>query len=255
MITRTQKIFDEECLIADIQALGGYFEITFESNNISNSILPGQFVNVKLKIPLIRRPFTLFDKADGKFSILVKVVGVGTEELSKMKIGQSLRILGPLGNSVFDFGLQKEDSIDLVAGGVGIANMLIVAKYLRSKSRKIRLFWGVRTKDEYFEKDFEYFDEIYISSDDGSIGEKGFITQVFERHYKGGVVYACGPIPMLSALSRLPKLDANRTILSLETFMGCGIGICYGCNVKTRDDGYILVCKEGPNILLRDILV
>lgn len=255
MIAKVQKIFDEECLITNIKTLGGYLEITFESDNISSSILPGQFVNVKLKTPLLRRPFTLFDKTNGKFSILVKVVGTGTEELSRMKIGQSLSILGPLGNSVFDFGINEATRIDLVAGGVGIANMLIVAKTLRGDRKKVRLFWGIRTKDEYFEKDFEYFDEIFISSNDGSVGYKGFITEVFEKQYEGGTVYACGPTPMLSALSRLPNLDRDRTILSLETFMGCGIGICYGCNVRTRSDGYILVCKEGPNILLKDILV
>lgn len=253
MVIDSEKRFLEYCPITKITPLGKYFEITFESKYISKYIQPGQFVNIKLKTPFLRRPFTLFDKGKYSFSILVKVVGKGTLELSQMKEGQFLDILGPLGNSVFNFDILSGGYVDLVAGGVGIANMLSLAKLLKTSNYKVRLFWGIKSRDEYFER-FEYFDEVFISSEDGSIGSKGFITSVLEKKYTGNKIYTCGPIPMIKAISWIKGIKHSDVVCSLETVMGCGIGICYGCNIGKPDKGYKLVCKDGPNFLLKDII-
>ncbi len=249
----SEKIFLEDCKILDISLLGQYLEVVLESFYISKYVKPGQFVNVKLKTPFFRRPFTLFDKGTNSFSILVKIVGKGTKEISEMKREQFLNVLGPLGNSIFDFDLYGLDAIDLVAGGVGIANMLSVAKLFKASNKKVRLFWGIKTKSEYFEKFFEYFDEIFISSEDGSIGQKGVITQVLNENYTGNKVYACGPVKMLKAILEDKVILPNDVVCSLESVMGCGIGICYGCSIGNSQYGYKLVCKDGPNFLLSEI--
>lgn len=254
MVVDSDKIFVEECRVVEVRRLGVYFEIVFESKYISRNIQPGQFVNVRLNTTFFRRPFTLFDKGQEWFSILVKVVGRGTNELSQSKVGQFFSIVGPLGNSVFNFGLHLHDALDLVAGGVGIANMLALAKLLKTSNRKVRLFWGIRTKEEYFEKNFEYIDEVFIASDDGSVGEKGFITTVFQKKYKGDHVYACGPLPMIKTLSELENIPNDRVVCSLERLMACGLGLCYGCNLGSQEKGYLLVCKDGPNFRLSDIV-
>ncbi|MFN4245593.1 MAG: FAD-binding oxidoreductase [Brevinematia bacterium] len=249
-----ERRFVEDCKVLDISPLGKYFEVILESKYISKYIKPGQFVNVLVKNVFFRRPFTLFNKDKNSFSILVKVVGRGTEEISNMKSGQFLNVLGPLGNSIFDFDLHHSESIDLVAGGVGIANMISVAKLFKTSNRKVRLFWGVKTKAEYFEKDFEYFDEINVSSEDGSIGEKGFVTEILAKRYTGNKIYSCGPIQMIKSISALSGLiPLSNVVCSLESVMGCGIGVCYGCSIGSPQSGYKLVCKDGPNFLLSEI--
>lgn len=254
MVIDSDKIFVEDCRILDVKRLGGYFEISFESKYISKSIQPGQFVNVKLNTTFFRRPFTLFDKGQNWFSILIKVVGRGTNELSQSKEGQIFSIVGPLGNSIFDFGLHLNDTIDLVAGGVGIANMLVLAKLLKTSNRRVRLFWGIKSKEEYFEKNFEYVDKVFITSEDGGIGEKGFITTILQREYKGDYIYTCGPIPMIKTISKLENVPNDKVVCSLERLMGCGLGLCYGCNIGNQEKGYFLVCKDGPNFWLNDVV-
>lgn len=252
MTIENEKKFLEVCKINEINKLGSYVEIKFQSEKILKSIKPGQFLNIKLNSVFFRRPFTLFRKEKDNIAILVKVIGKGTRELANMKEGQEIEILGPLGNSILDFKILEEDEIDLVAGGVGIANMIIVGEILKRINKKARLFWGMKTKEEYFEKYLEYFSEIYISTEDGSIGEKGFITQLLEKKYTGNKIYTCGPIPMIKAISKLSNTNPDNVICSLETIMGCGIGICYGCNIGTPEE-YFLVCKDGPNFKLSQI--
>ncbi|MGB9621328.1 MAG: FAD-binding oxidoreductase [Brevinematia bacterium] len=253
MLIEQPKKFIEFCKITQIEKLGSYVEIKLSSERILKSIKPGQFLNVKLNSVFFRRPFTLFRKEKNIISILVKIVGKGTKELSNMKEGQEIEVLGPLGNSILDFGILEESEVDLVAGGVGIANMITVGELFKKNNKKVRLFWGIRTKEEYFEKYFEYFDDIYISSEDGSVGEKGLVTQVLEKKYTGNKIYTCGPIPMIRSISQLRDIKAEDVICSLETVMGCGIGICYGCNIGNQQYGYLLICKDGPNFRLSEI--
>ncbi|MEN2998364.1 MAG: FAD-binding oxidoreductase [Brevinematia bacterium] len=254
MVIDSERKFLEDCRVVGIHRLGKYFELKFESEHIADVIQPGQFVNIKLKTSFFRRPFTLFEKGVGYFSILVKVVGRGTEELSRMEIGQSLNVLGPLGNSVLDFGIHLEEAVDLVCGGVGIANMLMVAKLLKTLNKRVRLFWGIKSAEEYFEKCFEYVDEVFISSEDGKIGEKGVVVNLLEKRYSGNMVYASGPLPMIVSISKAQGIILNRVICSLEAVMGCGLGICYGCAVGTSESGYKLVCKDGPNFILSEVV-
>jgi len=254
MIIDSERVFVEDCRVIDVKKLGSYFEIVFESKYISKSIQPGQFVNVKLNTTFFRRPFTLFDKGQSWFSVLIKVVGRGTNELSQAKEGQVFNILGPLGNSVFDLGIHTNESVDLVAGGVGIANMLVLSKFLKTSNKRVRLFWGIKTKEEYFEKNFEYLDKVFITSEDGGVGEKGFITSLLQREYNGSVIYTCGPIPMIKAIAMLDNIPNDKVVCSLERVMGCGVGLCYGCNIGNPEKGYLLVCKDGPNFRLSDVV-
>jgi dihydroorotate dehydrogenase electron transfer subunit len=247
------SVFEEECEVLSNRRVGKYHEITFSSKRIAKAIKVGQFVNIKLDRVFFRRPYTLLFKDNGKFSILVKVVGRGSKELSEITEGKSLSIIGPLGNSVFDFDITGSESVSMVAGGVGIANMVSLAMLLKNMNEKSRLFWGIKSKDEFFDDYLHFFDEVFISSEDGGVGYKGFITDVFREKYGGEFVYACGPLPMYKAMKEL-RLAEEKVLVSLETVMGCGIGVCYGCSTKTLE-GYKLVCKDGPNFRLSELVL
>jgi len=247
------SIFEEECEVLSNRKVGKYHEITFSSRRIVKSIKVGQFVNVKLDKVFFRRPYTLLFKDNSKFSILVKVVGKGSKELSEVTEGRSLSVIGPLGNSIFDFDITNGDIVSMVAGGVGIANMVSLAILLKNMNKKSRLFWGVKSKDEFFDDYLHFFDEVFVSSEDGGVGYKGFVTDVFRKKYGGELVYACGPLPMYRVMKEL-RLPEEKIFVSMETVMGCGIGICYGCSVRVVD-GYKLVCKDGPNFRLSELVL
>ncbi len=252
-----EKIFQEQCTVENIEKLGAFFEITFSSKSIAKLAKPGQFIEVKTNdsfYPFFRRPFTVFRNQSNYISILFRVVGIGTYQMSNFRIGQKVDLIGPLGNSVFDFNLFDNDTLTLLAGGVGIANMIPIGILSKHLGKKSKLYWGIKSKEEMFEKYLEYFDYVKISSNDGTIGEKGFITDIFAKEYnEKEFVYSCGPIQMIKTLNKFNHIDKNKIIVSLETVMGCGMGICYGCVVKSSKNENLLVCKDGPNFYLSHI--
>jgi len=246
-------VFSEECEVLENRKIGNYHEITFGSKKISSAIKIGQFVNIKLEKVFFRRPFTLLFKGSDSFSILVKIVGNGSKELSEVREGEKLDIIGPLGNSVFDFDILGGDFVSMVAGGVGIANMVSLGMLLKSMGKKSKLFWGIKSKEEFFDDYLKYFDEFFISSEDGSVGQRGFVTDLLKGKYDSEFVYSCGPMPMYKTIKNL-GLPEEKIVVSLETVMGCGVGVCYGCAVRGKN-GYYLVCKDGPNFRLSDLVL
>lgn len=198
---------------------------------------PGQFYMLKAwnGYPLLARPLSICDKDEDTITFLYLIVGKGTEILSKLHAKDEIDLLGPLGNG-FDFDKNKKTA--LVAGGIGIAPLLYLAKSLNGSTD---LYAGFKY-DPYFTSDFEeYTDNIYISTEDGREGTKGYVTSLIKDEYDA--IYVCGPNSMMKAVQ---DLNLKSTVyLSLEAHMACGIGACLGCGVQTND-GVKRVCYDGP---------
>lgn len=218
------------------------FEMKLEGNMGAIS-RPGQFVNIALPNLYLRRPISVSD-CDGKsyLSLLYKVVGKGTEQMSQMLPGQTLEVLTGLGNG-FSVEATQQAAL-LLGGGIGIAPLYGLAKALKAKGKEVTVVLGFNRADEvFYEKKFQQLGaQVYVATMDGSCGTKGFVTDVLQQYSpQADYFYACGPMPMLRALR---TLDLSGE-LSLEARMGCGFGICMGCTIQTTD-GSKRVCKEGP---------
>lgn len=217
------------------------------SSNIYEIILEGKFEGKPGQFymlrgwngldPFLARPISIADLDKGKLKLLYEVRGRGTHIISKLKKGDKLSLLGPLGNS---FDLEEKKSIALISGGIGIAPMLYLAKNL---DVNVDIYSGFRN-DVYFLDQFKpYTDNIFISTEDGSTGHKGFITQIFNP-LDYDLVYTCGPIPMMNVVVDMCRGKVP-VYVSMESRMACGIGACLGCTIETIN-GMERVCKEGP---------
>lgn len=204
---------------------------------------PGQFVNIALEGRYLRRPISICDFDERSITLIYKVVGDGTAQMSRMWPGQELDLLTGLGN-----GFSIRDEVRrplLVGGGVGVPPLYNLARRLRSEGREVQVVLGFNTASEVFcEEEFRALGcDVTVATADGSHGVRGFVTTaVAERHPDFDYFYACGPIPMLRALSESVEQQGQ---LSFEERMGCGFGACMGCSCKTKY-GYKRICKEGP---------
>jgi len=217
---------------------------------------PGQFLMVQVSNnfdPLLRRPFSIFFCERENIAILYKVVGKGTKIMSKWKEGNNVSLLGPLGNG---FRISFSSSIWLIAGGTGIAPLFSLAKALKEKRIKFEFIWGLRYKVDCKLLDFiRKHIKITVYTEDGSMGYKGLVTDGVNNLFskkRPDIVYACGPLPMLKALSKWAKKENIAMQVSLETHMACGIGACLGCVISAKN-GYRKVCKDGPIFDVKEI--
>ena len=212
---------------------------------------PGQFVNIELEGLYLRRPISICDWSETTITIIYKVVGRGTEQMSRMSEGQELDVLTGLGNG-FDADVECQKPL-LVGGGVGVPPLYRLAKELIARGRKVSIVLGFNTSKEIF-----YADEfrslgadVYISTADGSVGSKGFVTDAIrENGIDFDFFYSCGPLPMLKALCDCTTVSGE---LSFEERMGCGFGACMGCSCKTLT-GNKRICKEGPVMKREEII-
>jgi len=255
-----------------IQSL--YFLLGIYCPPIANQIKPGQFVMLKAsddRSPLLRRPFSVYQsypdnypekKKRGCLLILYKEVGKGTRKMTALKKGQKVNLIGPLGNGFTLPPLPSSASIILIGGGVGIVSLYPLAEALRE--RKLFVFIGGKTREDILcVEDFKKLNlAIFIATEDGSLGVKGtvvdlFLTQSkkFKRNNRS-YLYTCGPVAMVKTLAKSCNLKNFFCQASLETRMGCGFGACWGCVVKTNhpQTPYQRVCEEGPVFRLEDIV-
>jgi dihydroorotate dehydrogenase electron transfer subunit len=249
----------------NIRLASDYNVVCFKAPAIAERAEPGQFVMVKTSNgtdPLLRRPFSIFEHlrdAAGAFagiSILNKRVGAGTARLYDVRVGERLPVLGPLGRPFPPVHAPEEAW--MVAGGVGLAPFASLAETLAELGTPTALFYGGRSsRDIYRERLFESLGvRLVIATEDGSRGEAGRITLPLERELTGVArdraltIYACGPTPMMRAVSALGRTAGRPVFVSLEPVMGCGMGGCYSCVVPTRQpDGsahFVRSCLEGP---------
>ncbi|MFC1566838.1 dihydroorotate dehydrogenase electron transfer subunit [bacterium] len=239
---------------------GEYFYMRFEWENADSDFMSGQFVEVKVSEvsdPLLRRPISIFEADNNSCAIAYRVIGKGTKALSEKKIDEMLDVIGPLGNG-FDIEKNKlkEKNIILVGGGTGLASLYYCAKKLEEFGYKFDIYAGFRSKDDFFcDEHYESLKSNRIfTTEDGAVGKKGFVTDFID--YKKlktneSLIYSCGPLPMIRSL--VENLRKNQIScecqVSLEEYMGCGIGICNGCVVKIKDEQgwkHKKVCKDGP---------
>jgi dihydroorotate dehydrogenase electron transfer subunit len=265
-------MLDKKVKVKEIRDLGSKnYLLTINTPEQARLVRPGQFIMLKCiegtdENPLLRRPFTIFDvhrnarsgRPDG-LDLLIKDVGKGTGKLVQSRPGQLLDCLGPQGRG-FQIGPEMRNRLDrayLVAGGVGIAPLFLLAKSLLSQNIKPVLFYGGATcADLVLREHFERLEiECIYTTEDGSFGERGLVTQPLLQHIKANArknvrAYACGPWGMMKAVHALAVQNNIQCEVSLEARMGCALGACLGCVVQSREaEGethFLRVCQDGP---------
>lgn len=207
---------------------------------------PGQFVNIKLDGLYLRRPISVCDLDGDILTLIYKVVGKGTEQMSKMKSG-ALDILSGLGNG-YDMSTAGENPL-LIGGGVGVPPLYLLAKKLREAGKSVAVVMGFNTSSEiFYEDEFKALGcDVAVTTVDGSYGIKGFVTSALPENYS--YVYTCGPEPMLKAVYGAIKTSGQ---FSFEERMGCGFGACMGCSCETVT-GYKRICRDGPVLMKEEI--
>ncbi|MGD9153473.1 MAG: dihydroorotate dehydrogenase electron transfer subunit [Gammaproteobacteria bacterium] len=258
-----------------------HFRMQIEAQEIAALAIPGQFVMLKAQSksydPLVRIPLGVHQKHADGISVLYHVVGNSTEILSQLRAGDTVEILGPLGNG-FKQTLHKNSF--LIAGGVGSAPLYFLAETLLQQQKNVAVFLGAKTKDLIVgADDFKKLGAtVYIATEDGSCGEKCLVTQLLELSFRSEdwssrgltagsgkqldlkldtavkprydkvediMLYATGPNPMLKAVARIAREQNIPAQLLMEAYMACGIGACRGCAIETNE-GYKMCCQDGP---------
>jgi dihydroorotate dehydrogenase electron transfer subunit len=239
-----------------------YYRIGLTCHHGYKDAKPGQFVMLRFPggiTPFLRRPFSIHKLISGNsqtvgIELLYKVVGEGTKKLSMIQVGDIVDILGPLGNGFSFFHQYK--TVYIAAGGIGVAPLVFLATYLRNKgvdTAKCEVFLGGRSKDDLLCGD-EFKDigmKLQVTTDDGSEGDQCFITHPLEIAAKEGrpdVIYACGPLEMLTCVLDIAKKYQVPCQVSIETAMACGMGACLGCAVEKKglEKAYLHACLDGP---------
>lgn len=226
------------------------------------AMLPGQFVEVRVDgsaTTFLRRPISInfVDSSRNELWLLVATVGDGTRRLATLQAGDTLNCLLPLGNG---FSMPAEGSSSprmlLVGGGVGVAPLLYQGAVLAAKGIRPSFLLGARTsKDLLMLDEFRKYGDVYLTTEDGSEGEKGFVTQhtVLQRGPKFDLIQTCGPTPMMKAVARYALQQDIECEASLENMMACGLGACLCCVEKTTR-GNLCVCKDGPVFNVKQLL-
>jgi dihydroorotate dehydrogenase electron transfer subunit len=232
-----------------------FFKLKLKSKKTLPEINPGQFVEVQVNSDskvLLRRPISIndVDSQTNEISLIIQTVGQGTKELAKINEGKEINLVYPLGNG---FNIEGENPL-LVGGGVGIAPLLYLAKNFHAKGIKPKVLLGFRSQEQMIDlKEYEKYADVYISTQDGSVGSKGLVTEneIFTQSYD--TIYTCGPTPMMKAISDYSLKNNIKCYASLENKMACGIGACLCC-VQNTTEGHKCTCTEGPVFNVKDII-
>jgi dihydroorotate dehydrogenase electron transfer subunit len=227
-----------------------YFLLKLTSDQPLPAMLPAQFAQVRVDgspQTFLRRPISIHfvDFAANELWLLVQKVGAGTRKLSELKTGDTLNLMLPLGNS-FTLPADKNAALLLVGGGVGVAPLLFFGKFLRDGGfANVNFLLGARSAKDLLQlAEFRKYGTVYTTTEDGSQGEKGFVTQhsVLAQHFD--FIYACGPTPMMRAVGQYAIEKDIPCEVSLENTMACGVGACLCCVTETTE-GNKCVCTEG----------
>lgn len=226
------------------------------------SAKPGQFISMYTNdgTKLLPRPISIceIDKANGRLRVVYRVTGekTGTKEFSEMKAGDTIPVVGPLGNG---FPLEKAEGKKafLMGGGIGVPPILELAKQLNCEKQ---IVVGYRDEHTFLKEQFEANGTLYISTEDGSVGTKGNVMHaIAENNLSADIIYACGPTPMLRAIKNYAEENGIECYISLEERMACGIGACLACTCKSKEKDHHSnvnnkrICKEGPVFLSTEV--
>jgi dihydroorotate dehydrogenase electron transfer subunit len=247
---RMAKRIEDLKIIANRRLNNDYFVLELSGNDKLPDLKPGQFAQVKVNgspETFLRRPFSMHDVdyESNTIKILIQIAGKGTETLSKLRNGDLLNLIYPLGNS-FSLPMENE-KILLVGGGCGIAPLLFLGKYLKSNGYIPDILLGFRNSERIIEiEEYSETGKVFLTTEDGSQGEKGnvtnhsiFLTGKYTR------IYCCGPDSMMKAIAGYCRINGIACEVSLENLMGCGIGVCLCCIIDTLK-GNLCTCVDGP---------
>jgi dihydroorotate dehydrogenase electron transfer subunit len=234
------------------------FILDLEAADEMPPVLPGNFAEIEVKNSpkvFLRRPFSVYDvnPAARTLSFFVKVIGEGTRLLGETRKGDVLNVIYPLGNG---FSIPEKERLLVVAGGSGVAPFILYAKHLAPLGKQITFLFGGRTSEDIvlLEK-FREFGEVLVTTEDGSLGEKGLVTghSLFRQsEFPFDHVVTCGPDPMMKAVAKIAAARGIPCEVSLENTMACGFGACLCCIVETVN-GNKCVCTEGPVFNIKDL--
>jgi dihydroorotate dehydrogenase electron transfer subunit len=247
------------------QSWGSYHLFRLEAPAIAAKARPGQFLMIKVSdtpFPLLRRPISIHSREKKTLEVFFQIAGLGTQILARKSEGETLDLIGPLGKG-FDLGGHlKETSACLVGGGRGIAPLYQLGRALQIKGARVRVLYGGRSKaDLPLRKRFrEAGLDVRCSTDDGTLGFRGFVTELLEAEIKRrrpDKIFVCGPDPMMKKTAEIALALGIPAQISLESMMGCGFGACWGCvkRIRKGDKGaWRKICEDGPVFRAEDIV-
>lgn len=229
-----------------------YHLLKLTSETVLPEMQPGQFVEIKVDHTpevLLRRPISInyVDRENNELWLLIHAVGKGTQAICSLKSGEKLNLVFPLGNG-FSLPTTTSERLLLVGGGVGTAPMLYLGAYLKERGFVPEFLLGGRSRSDIMQiEEFEQLGPVYITTEDASAGEQGFVTQhsILQNETTFQRIYTCGPKPMMQAIASYAKRNNIECEVSLENMMACGVGACLCC-VENTVKGNVCVCKEGP---------
>ena len=241
-------------IISKRELVKDVIEMVLEGEAASFISTPGQFINIKINDslqPYLRRPMSICDYDENHITIIFRIVGEGTKILANKEVGEQLDCLTGLGNGFID--LDKKSAV-VIGGGLGVPPMYKLAKTLKEQGVEVKAILGFNSaSDVFYKEEFEDICPTFISTMDGSMGQKGTVVDVLKaQDINFDAYYACGPEKMLDALA-LNYPDNG--YLSFEARMGCGFGACMGCSCKVKTKPYKRICVEGPVLHSSEVIV
>ena len=248
-------------VVSQEQLADGIFSMWIQTE-AAKTARPGQFISMYTNdgSKLLPRPISIceIDTETSKLRVVYRVTAekTGTEQLSKMKAGDTLPIIGPLGNG-FPLEAGKGKRAFLIGGGIGVPPILELAKQLDCEKQ---IIMGYRDADTFLKEQFEENGTVYISTEDGSVGTKGNVMDAIrENGLEADIIYACGPTPMLRAIKQYAEEQGIECYISLEERMACGIGACLACVCQSKEKDHHSnvnnkrICKDGPVFLSTEV--
>lgn len=236
----------------------GIYDMYVETSLYKEAV-PGQFVMIypNDKSTLLPRPISICEVKTGGLRFVYRVVGKGTKEFSNLEAGDTLRLLGPVGNG-FPLEAAKGKNAVLIGGGIGVPPILELSKQMKANS--VSTLLGYRNNDLFLKEDFDKYSKVFIATEDGSVETKGNVLDILKtKDIPCDVIFACGPMPMLRAIKAYAKEKNIDAYISLEERMACGVGACLGCVTKTAKEDHhshvnnARVCTEGPVFEAREV--
>lgn len=253
-VKMTSTILQQECIGTDT------YSLWLDAPQIASQAKPGQFISVYSNdsARVLPRPISIceIDREKGALRIVYRIAGKGTQEFSGMKAGETLDILGPLGNG-FPMDVIKGKRVFMMGGGIGVPPMVQTAKEAEAE---VTVIAGYRNSEIFLKEELEQNGTLVIATEDGSVGTKGNVMDAIrENHLEADVIFACGPTPMLRAIKTYAEENGILCYISMEEKMACGVGACLACVCKSKDVDHHShvhnkrICKDGPVFLSTEV--
>lgn len=245
--------YSKASVVSNREIAPSIYDMLLCTPGIAKEARPGQFICLYSEdnAHLLPRPISICEVFPDHVRLVFRIAGYGTKELSEKKAGESVTVLGPIGNGYPE--LKKGETVTVVGGGIGIPPMLYLARKLYENGNEVNIVLGYRDAGLFLNEAFESYGKVYIATDDGSVGYHGNVVGLIEAEkLPVSTVCACGPMPMLKGLSAYTEANGGKAYISLEERMACGIGACLGCITKTKetdDHSHVKnkrICTEGP---------